>query len=82
MKKETDRLCFSQLLEKSRTMNSKRRLKCPLNHPGDDETGKNFGPTGDTSQRGNWSCFRNERYNRKPIEVNLENFTPGSTSNE
>jgi hypothetical protein len=61
-----DRLCFCQLLEKSRTENSKRALNCRLGE----------GACGDTSLRQNWSCFRNEMYNRKPIEVTLENFTP------
>ena len=66
MTRETDRLCLAQLLEKSRTVNEFKSQSCK------------FGPgiLGDTSQRGNWSCFRNEHFNKKPIEITLENFTP------
>jgi hypothetical protein len=50
LSKDTDRICLSRLLEFSNTYRFHGMSKSKLG----------FGIVGDTSQRGNWSCFRNE----------------------
>ena len=48
-----DRMCIERLLEVSATTAAKR---C-------EESKLAYGRVGDLSQKGNWSSFRNERYN-------------------
>ena len=72
LKKELDRLCLSLLLEQSESVNSKMFVK--------DEAVFDAGVIGDTSQRGHWSCFRNERFNGEPYEVTIGKFTPMKTT--
>jgi hypothetical protein len=67
LSKEFDRLCLSQLLEKSRTACSK---KASLSEWG------GFGCMRNTSQDGNWSCFRNEIFNGEGIEITTRRFIP------
>jgi hypothetical protein len=68
MKKELDRLCLSLLLEQSGSVNNKMRAR-------DEEV---FGNSviGDTSQKGNWTSFRNERFNGAPFTITISEFTP------
>eukprot|EP00602_Paraphysomonas_sp_CaronLab_P006637 CAMPEP_0185035188 /NCGR_PEP_ID=MMETSP1103-20130426/26101_1 /TAXON_ID=36769 /ORGANISM="Paraphysomonas bandaiensis, Strain Caron Lab Isolate" /LENGTH=481 /DNA_ID=CAMNT_0027572155 /DNA_START=113 /DNA_END=1558 /DNA_ORIENTATION=- len=35
-----------------------------------------IGKIGDVSQKRNWTCFRNERFNGKPTEITITSFTP------
>lgn len=63
---EIHRICLCRLLEKSETMNSKRATESIVS----------YGKVGDTSQNGNWSCFRNEIYNGKPTRLKKEMFNP------
>ena len=65
MNREFDRLCFSLLLVHNHTQNHKRKSLTVMNE-------KNL--TGDTSQKQNWSSFRNEYFQGLPIEINQENF--------
>ena len=66
LSKDVDRICLARLLEMSKTLNN-RRIES-------DVVGK--GLVGDTSLRGNWSCFRNEYFNGAPFEVTIAAFTP------
>lgn len=62
-----DRMCVDRLIELSSSKaheRSTRRNK--LGH----------GHLGDCSQRGNWSCFRNEWFNGKAVEVNTSFLSP------
>jgi len=63
---EYHRVCLSRLFEQSSRFNAKRAMACWLG----------YGKLGDTSQHGNWSSFRNEYFNKEPIEVTSERFTP------
>lgn len=66
LSKDVDRICLSKLLEISKTLaNNKKATNaiCP-------------GRVGDTSLRGNWSCFRNEYLNGVPFEITIAAFTP------
>ena len=63
---EYHRICLSRLFEQSSRFNTKRAAACWLG----------YGKLGDTSQHGNWTSFRNELYNKEPIEVTPERFTP------
>lgn len=66
---DTDRLCLSQLLGHSKSLNAKRskELSAGFHHEG---------KIGDTSQKGNWSFFRNEMLNREPVIISQAAFTP------
>ena len=60
---ESSQLCLRRLMEVSETL---RMKQMPLSIIG------GYGRIGDTSQKGNWSCFRNETFNHKtsfPITV-------------
>lgn len=78
LKSELDRACLTKLLDLSSTIGRQRMFGSPdegipsqsmklLNQDG---------LFGDTSQKGNWSCFRNEFYCDKAIEVSSELFIP------
>ena len=58
---DMDRLCVGRLMEISKTA---ARNKSEISKIG-------FGLVGDLSQRGNWSCFRNEIYNGAPFVMTL-----------
>lgn len=66
LSKELHRECFSRLLEQSQTNNSLRAIKSIIG----------VGKCGDTSQHGNWTSFRNEFFNGKPIAITTQMFTP------
>lgn len=66
LSKEIDRLCLTRLLEQSQTWNSYRIRNSIIG----------LGKIGDVSQHGNWSCFRNEIFQGKPIEITPRLFTP------
>ncbi len=68
MTKSMDRICLNKLIEISKHVNTTRKSKCILV--------PNVGITGDYSQNGNWSCFRNEMLNSKPIIIDAEFATP------
>ena len=60
---ESSQLCLRRLMEVSETL---RMKQMPLSILG------GYGRIGDTSQKGNWCCFRNETFNHKtsfPITV-------------
>ena len=67
LSKEFDRICLSQLLEKSRSAAGKRASASRWG---------GYGTLGDTSQDGNWSCFRNEMLDKKPVYITTERFIP------
>ena len=52
---DLDRLCLSRLFEHNMIFNGKRKADSAAFPPG-------YGVVGDTSQVGNWSCFRNCLY--------------------
>jgi len=58
----TDRKTLVSLYEQSRTLNHHKASKSPLG----------YGLLGDTSQKGNWSSFRNELYDGRPMVVDEE----------
>ena len=62
----SDRQCLTRLVEISKTRAHFRGLKSPLG----------YGVVGDCSQKGKWSCFRNELYRGKPMEVTSEFASP------
>jgi hypothetical protein len=66
LSKDVDRICLAKLLEISKTLSNKKRETNAISP----------GRVGDTSLRGNWSCFRNEFLNGVPFEVNIAAFTP------
>ncbi|CAK9252797.1 unnamed protein product [Sphagnum jensenii] len=66
---ETDRLCLTHLLGHSKSLMEKR-LK--FHSHGFHLEGK----VGDTSQHGNWTCFRNELYNGESFQITSSAFTP------
>ena len=66
LSKEMDRLCLSRLLELGGTYKYHGMLNSKLG----------FGVVGDTSQRGNWSCFRNEMWNDENVSISTQLFTP------
>lgn len=68
MTKHMDRICLNKLIEISKNVNTIRKNKCAL--------APNVGITGDYSQLGNWSCFRNEMLNSKPVTIDAEFATP------
>lgn len=61
-----DRFCVNRLIENSRTYAAKKKASCPLG----------LGIIGDYSQKGNWSNFRNELHNGKPVVVDANFATP------
>ena len=63
---ENDRICLSKLLAQSQHMRDERIKKC---------VHKN-GTTGDLSQIGDWSSFRNERVNNIPLRFTVDLFNP------
>lgn len=70
LKVETDRTILYRLVELSRNINTERKANCPIS----------CRLIGDTSQHGNWTCFRNELLSKKPIEITPEKFTPSPLS--
>jgi hypothetical protein len=65
---EMDRCCINRLLEISMTMQHLRSEKRKT---------LGYGKLGDTSQKGNFSCFRNEIFNRnKVIDMTVEYASP------
>lgn len=70
MSKEMDRMCLERLLEISATDAANRQEASKIGH----------GRTGDLSQKGNYSCFRNEMFNGKPITLTLSFVSPMPTS--
>jgi len=70
LKVEIHRIILYRLVELSRNINNARRMSCPMN----------CRVIGDTSQHGNWTCFRNELLNKKPFEITAEKFTPSPQS--
>lgn len=72
LSQEMDRLCLTQLLEHSKVANSKRQK--------DFSFGCLDGKLGDTSQHGNWTCFRNEMLNNEPFQITSAAFMPMKTS--
>jgi len=67
LSKEMDRVCLLRLLEISKTTNCKRMLR---------NEREGCGSVGDTSQKGNNSCFRNEIVNGVPMAIDPSLFTP------
>lgn len=68
--RESDRACVLALYGLSETSNHQKAKKSPFG----------YGFTGDTSQKGNWSSFRNELYNGAPfvLDVHFVNNLPVS----
>eukprot|EP00602_Paraphysomonas_sp_CaronLab_P004794 CAMPEP_0185021358 /NCGR_PEP_ID=MMETSP1103-20130426/4051_1 /TAXON_ID=36769 /ORGANISM="Paraphysomonas bandaiensis, Strain Caron Lab Isolate" /LENGTH=1351 /DNA_ID=CAMNT_0027552843 /DNA_START=296 /DNA_END=4348 /DNA_ORIENTATION=+ len=66
LSKENDRTCLSKLLEISKTENQKRKSASKLG----------YGRVGDTSQKRNWSCFRNSLLDGNPVVITIQMFTP------
>eukprot|EP01039_Chlorochromonas_danica_P015877 gene15877-18718_t len=68
LSKEIHRLCLSRLLEQSQTWNYHQKRR----------TYGIIGPSkiGDVSQHGNWSCFRNERFNGQALVITPQRFQP------
>lgn len=62
MANENDRNAVMALYSMSESVNHKRASDSPLG----------YGLTGDTSQKGNWSSFRNELFNGKPFVMNID----------
>ena len=61
----TERKALVTLYEQSRTLNHRIASQSPLG----------YGLTGDLSQKGNWSCFRNELLNGQPSIIGEEFIT-------
>ncbi|RYH24941.1 hypothetical protein EON65_16165 [archaeon] len=66
LSKELHRLCLQRLLLESQTQAAKRGAASIIA----------IGKVGDTSQHGNWSCFRNEVLNGKAVVITPELVTP------
>lgn len=64
---EMDRCCVNRLLEISMTMKHFRSAKRNV---------LGYGKLGDTSQKNNFSCFRNEMLNRRPVTVTTDFASP------
>ena len=56
--------CLRRLLEINDTLKEMHASKSPLG----------YGRVGDTSQCGNWTCFRNELLDGQPFHITFENF--------
>ena len=69
MSKNEDRVCMTKLLEQSQRRQDERINSSLL--------GK--GLTGDISQKGDWSCFRNELKDGQPIQITNAMFNPMPT---
>ena len=65
----TDRECLTKLIEISSTYAEKRKNASLFG----------YGRVGDLSQHGNWSCFRNERYEGQAVEINSAFASPVPT---
>jgi hypothetical protein len=66
LSKEMDRLCVDKLLEISMTKAYKRMERSKLG----------YGREGDLSQKGNFSSFRNESYNKTPFTMTAAFASP------
>eukprot|EP01031_Cornospumella_fuschlensis_P030219 gene30219-36515_t len=64
---EMDRFCLNRLLELSMTRAHLRSVKFGT---------LGYGRLGDTSQKGNWSCFRNELLNKRPVVITIQFASP------
>jgi Ran GTPase-activating protein (RanGAP) involved in mRNA processing and transport len=65
LSKEMDRICLSRLLEHNEGCAVTRQRKASISPK-----------LGDTSQKQNWSCFRNEMMNGQPFSVAISKFQP------
>lgn len=63
---QMDKFCFNKLLEMGMTIAYRRAKKSRLG----------YGTLGDCSQKGNWSAFRNEIFNGKPVVVTTDFASP------
>ena len=70
MAKEMDRMCLERLLEISATDAVNRQEASKIG----------YGRIGDLSQKGNYSCFRNEMFNGQPITMTVNFISPMPTS--
>jgi hypothetical protein len=61
-----DRMCMSKILGQNQHAKDEMQKKCIFNN----------GTTGDLSQVGDWSSFRNERVNDQAIRISTELFNP------
>ena len=59
---QTDTFALLRLCELSETLKDERYEKSILGP----------GVVGDTSQKGNWTCFRNEMYNNEYVKIDSE----------
>jgi Ran GTPase-activating protein (RanGAP) involved in mRNA processing and transport len=64
---EMDRCCINRLLEISMTTQYQRSKK---------RSTLGYGRLGDTSQKANYSCFRNEMLSRRPVDVTTDFASP------
>lgn len=64
---EMDRFCLNRLLEISMTTAHFRSTK---------RNTLGYGRLGDTSQHGNFTCFRNEIFNKRPLVINTDFASP------
>lgn len=65
---ESSQLCLRRLLEVSESLRVKQSACSVIG---------GIGRVGDTSQRGNWSCFRNETLNHKtPFPLSVKSVIP------
>jgi hypothetical protein len=63
---QKDRACLTSLLERGEEHKS-RAMAASLFRPG---------VTGDLSQKGDWSCFRNVLYKGNPFHLTVKKFSP------
>lgn len=66
LSKAEDKVCMTKLLEQNQKQ-SELRMDASL-------LGR--GRTGDISQKGDWSCFRNELKDGKPVQITAAMFNP------
>jgi hypothetical protein len=66
LSKPEDKVCMTKLLEQSQKQREERIDASLLGR----------GMTGDISQKGDWSCFRNEVQDGKPVQITAAMFNP------
>ena len=66
--RDVDRMTMNRLLQASHIFNQAKAQRSSFM--------VGYGIVGDTSQSGNWSCFRNCFFNNERIDINSETFTP------
>jgi hypothetical protein len=81
LKKELDRACLSKLMDLSTTISRQKMLGNPIDGTPSQSMKllNQDGLIGDTSQKGNWGCFRNEFFQGQNIEITPELFIPMPT---